>query len=73
VIAINPGTQAERRHPQLRPGLVLAKVGDGPLFQGRNEQLHALKGSGRPVTLEFVTQPHNFMYTATDLQLPTRY
>ena len=54
ILAVNPGTQAERL-PQLVSGLVLKSVG-GTSVEGmdyRNEVLPLLKAQGRPCTLTF--------------------
>eukprot|EP01044_Picomonas_judraskeda_P004831 COSAG03_NODE_434_length_7933_cov_12.379755_7_plen_727_part_00 len=53
VLAINPGTQAER-HPELRPGLVLTEVdGQSVVGIGYPPTLALIKKAGRPVTLRF--------------------
>ena len=52
LLAINPGTQAER-HPALRPGLILQTVG-GQKSGAYGTTLQMIKGSGRPLTLTFV-------------------
>ena len=52
LLAINPGTQAER-HPALRPGLILQTVG-GQKSGAYGATLQMIKGSGRPLTLTFV-------------------
>ena len=55
VLAINPGTQAER-HPQLRPGLVLTEVGGESVTGiGYPPTLALIKKAGRPVTLRFTS------------------
>ena len=53
VLAVHPGTQAER-HPQLAPGLVLRSVA-GTAVAGKSfeEALALIKAEGRPLTLEF--------------------
>ena len=53
VLAINPGTQAERM-PQLQAGLVLEKVGERSVVgHSYDVVLAAIKGSGRPLELVF--------------------
>eukprot|EP01045_Picozoa_sp_COSAG04_P037385 COSAG04_NODE_9527_length_855_cov_1.509259_1_plen_196_part_01 len=55
VLQVNPGTQAERRHPELRPGLVLREVGEQSVAGiGYSPTLALIKKAGRPLTLRFV-------------------
>ena len=49
VLAVNPGTQAER-HRQLRGGLILKTVGGAGVMGRPAETLGMLKAAGRPVT-----------------------
>ena len=58
ILAINPGTQAEQ-HVQLRPGLVLAKVAGMPVQHQMSyrDVLTLVKGSVRPLELEFCVEP----------------
>ena len=54
VLAVNPGTQAER-HRELRAGLILKTVGGaGVMGRPYAETLGMLKAAGRPVTLTFL-------------------
>ena len=54
VLAVNPGTQAER-HRELHAGLILKSVGKvGVMGRPYAETLGMLKASGRPVTLTFL-------------------
>jgi hypothetical protein len=54
VVAVNPGTQAER-YEQLRPGLVLTTIA-GRSIHGESyaESMESLKVAGRPLALGFV-------------------
>eukprot|EP01050_Picozoa_sp_SAG11_P026904 SAG11_NODE_6614_length_1279_cov_1.126271_1_plen_406_part_10 len=57
LLAVNPGTQAER-HTQLRAGLVLTSAA-GQSVKGLNykEALGMLRAGGRPLTLGFSSEP----------------
>ena len=57
VIAVNPGTQAER-HRQLAPGLLLLRVaGEDVVGKSYQEVLAELKTAGRPLTMTFEPGP----------------